>query len=499
MDNKKVKKNKILRIAGLVGLFLLVFGISFALFTITLNGTKKNRIATGRLSLRITDRQGHDETEGYAIDLVNAIPTSDEDGIKQNDKYEFNVENDGTIPAKYDLYVKVLSSTLDASKVKFFLEEDGQRVTANPELITAGNTATDDGYIIYRIDNDLVNVDENHEYTLRIWLDEAADNSAMNKSFEAQLYLSGRQLTKDENPFKENTLAYEIYEDYNVEDVTFDKEFNAYVNGTPTDIESSKLYRYPTEDGKYGYYFRYSIAIINVDEISDAYDRMYMGLHIEPDGSVRALRYGAPFKSYEYNNEDTGVDALKFNNSIVKQKLDEWYETSADEFDKYMVESTYCNDFRENSNSGFSQFAINAGLTTAFGVMTRSNSTMEQESDMVNYKVKPNLNCRAADRVVTKAALPTIDELILVGNAKIGYNNSTTWTMSPAVIGGTENLMYATNMESGIELLSATSESTIPQPAITFNRNAKVKSKQSAPANKANPEDPDLYIFQYNI
>ena len=100
MDNKKVKKNKILRIAGLVGLFLLVFGISFALFTITLNGTKKNRIATGRLSLRITDRQGHDETEGYAIDLVNAIPTSDEDGIKQNDKYEFNVENDGTIPAK---------------------------------------------------------------------------------------------------------------------------------------------------------------------------------------------------------------------------------------------------------------------------------------------------------------------------------------------------------------------------------------------------------------
>ena len=46
MDNKKDKRKKILKISGLIGLFLLVFGLSYALFTVTLNGTKKVKVKT---------------------------------------------------------------------------------------------------------------------------------------------------------------------------------------------------------------------------------------------------------------------------------------------------------------------------------------------------------------------------------------------------------------------------------------------------------------------
>ena len=53
MEERNVKKNRLLRICGLIGLFLLVFGITYALFQITLNGTKKNRIKVGTLDVVI--------------------------------------------------------------------------------------------------------------------------------------------------------------------------------------------------------------------------------------------------------------------------------------------------------------------------------------------------------------------------------------------------------------------------------------------------------------
>ena len=44
---KKYNRQQILKILGIIGLFLLVFGLSYALFTVTLNGTKKAKISTG--------------------------------------------------------------------------------------------------------------------------------------------------------------------------------------------------------------------------------------------------------------------------------------------------------------------------------------------------------------------------------------------------------------------------------------------------------------------
>lgn len=55
---KKNKKKKIIRVAGLLGLFLLVFGVSYALFSVVLNGTKRNKITTGNLDLRLIEVSG---------------------------------------------------------------------------------------------------------------------------------------------------------------------------------------------------------------------------------------------------------------------------------------------------------------------------------------------------------------------------------------------------------------------------------------------------------
>ena len=85
---KKNKRNKVLKIIGILGLLVLVFGLSYALFTITLNGTKKVKISTGTLSLRLLDENdnyvddlNNNADIGYDIELVNAVPEKDADAF----------------------------------------------------------------------------------------------------------------------------------------------------------------------------------------------------------------------------------------------------------------------------------------------------------------------------------------------------------------------------------------------------------------------------------
>ena len=118
-DKRKEKRNQILKICGMIGLFLLVFGISFALFTVTLNGTKKNRITTGNMSIKLTEMDGtvisttgndYKTSTSYMINLENQVPMSDAEG-KETEGYQFKLVNDGTADARYRMYLKVPSTS----------------------------------------------------------------------------------------------------------------------------------------------------------------------------------------------------------------------------------------------------------------------------------------------------------------------------------------------------------------------------------------------------
>ena len=107
---KNSKNNKIIKVLGLVGLFLLVFGLSYALFRITLTGKKKTRISTANFNLELLDKDGNDikKTDNneyeYEINLENAVPESDEEGISQ-EGFAFKLRNSGDVAASYTLYL----------------------------------------------------------------------------------------------------------------------------------------------------------------------------------------------------------------------------------------------------------------------------------------------------------------------------------------------------------------------------------------------------------
>ncbi|MGN0973824.1 MAG: hypothetical protein ACI4OT_03705 [Bacilli bacterium] len=228
-ENKQItKRNKIIKVTALLGLFLLVFGVSYALFSVVLEGTKKNKITTGTLSLKITDIEGNEETEGYGINLDNAVPISAEEALNTVEPYEFIIENNGSIDAEYELYIETSDdTTLSASAIKYYLtridltataevlsmsnmDSSKEAIEPTKEDETLGNLesfnitrilervkTTKEAKTVYKLDMGTIPSKQKYKYSLKMWVAYAADNNAMDKTFEGKLKIYGNQTTKD--------------------------------------------------------------------------------------------------------------------------------------------------------------------------------------------------------------------------------------------------------------------------------------------------------------
>ena len=86
-NDKNKRKNKILKWSAFLGLFLIVLGVSYALFSVILEGREKVRVKSGNLNVSI-------KNEANPINLENALPESDEAGANET-PYEFDLVNEG--------------------------------------------------------------------------------------------------------------------------------------------------------------------------------------------------------------------------------------------------------------------------------------------------------------------------------------------------------------------------------------------------------------------
>ena len=192
--DKKDKRKKILKISGLIGLFLLVFGLSYALFTVTLNGTKKVKLKTGKLELQLLDDNNQDITDannaGYVINLDNQVPVDDETGLGTQ-AFEFKLKNNGTIDASYTIYLDDVAlesgeTRLPDSAVRYSLTKNGSADSAQ-DLTSIGSNPN------RKLDEGVIKKDATNTYTLKIWIAEDAGNEAMDKVFNATLRVEGTQ------------------------------------------------------------------------------------------------------------------------------------------------------------------------------------------------------------------------------------------------------------------------------------------------------------------
>ncbi len=169
MDNEKNKKRLTLYYSLLVTIICII-GVSFAWFRLYLSQSENNAIST---------RNCFDTTlteENSQIELTDAFPISDEDGLKQT-PFTFTLKNNCSSYVK--AYITIYSTNRTSTDASY-LKDDYLKVNISPKGTTKNSSlilgeqsltnleADKEGYMI--IDTGL-NANEEKSYDLRIWMD----------------------------------------------------------------------------------------------------------------------------------------------------------------------------------------------------------------------------------------------------------------------------------------------------------------------------------------
>jgi len=489
MKEKLKNKKVVYTIIGVVALILVTIGITYAYWLVTKTQTKENVISSGCLDITL-------DNETNDITLTNQFPINDEEG-KALTPYTFTITNNCNTSVDYHVNLESIgdkSSALAATTIKAILNDSDAKVLYD---YVGADTTIDGAYEAYTLGYGTLSAKDSEgsskSYSLRLWIDEDAPISEMNKTYTSRISVSVGQGVSAGGI----ELASLILED---------AETNNYLYTTTPDF--SKV----TEDGEYGlysaaddygtsYYFRGDVennyvkfGSYNEDQYVyrtsnstgslyfDGYDiedcedlrssmifnecqkvmlnqkntDMYWRIvRINGDGTIRLIYDGTSAESngvgnysaiafapiikssvpanvatYVYNNTDT----------YVKQVIDNWYESYLkDNYHQYLADSIFCNDTTSTKTLNGYEY---------FGVYNRLEETKvpslicSKETDM--YTVN---DTKGNGLLKNPIALITADEAAMAG-VMFGNNHNRTyylyreialgeskdskaWTMSP--------------------------------------------------------------------
>ena len=212
--NRGVEANKKKIIALAIALVLLIGG-TYAWLTITLTGSKTTRIEAGTLSLELVD-------EANEIDIPDALPMTDADGVMQENPYTFTLNNNGNVPSVYTVYLDsvAIDKTLNAmpqNRVKYSVLKTVKTIVGSKDSLNVADdtadtvvsteTLTTDVFSSTGVAQDSKQLDtgtlaaNNYiEYELRLWIDENATNEEMaNAAFAGKLRIEATQENIEED------------------------------------------------------------------------------------------------------------------------------------------------------------------------------------------------------------------------------------------------------------------------------------------------------------
>ena len=145
----------------IIGLLIIITGTSYAALIGNTSSSSEQIIRAGGVTLTLT--------ENYESINKKIIVLEDADGLLQEDVYEFNIKNTGSIAARYD--VKIINelsgeNVLPLEYIKVGLEINGEEY--GPFNLGEEEGIIDSG-VIYK--KEIIN------YSLRVWLDKEYEES----------------------------------------------------------------------------------------------------------------------------------------------------------------------------------------------------------------------------------------------------------------------------------------------------------------------------------
>ena len=171
------EKNKIILVIILILISLIALvGSSYALLTKSFK-SKKLSMEVGTLKI--------DFAEGNAINMANAAPMTDSDGLKST-PYTFTITNGGDINAYYTVSnEEELANTLDTSYLRM-------KLTGSDGYDSGIKTVKELGTETYKlIDDTLLETGKSVTYELRMWISQDAGNNIQDKIYKSKIVVNG--------------------------------------------------------------------------------------------------------------------------------------------------------------------------------------------------------------------------------------------------------------------------------------------------------------------
>ncbi len=205
---------------------------SYALWVINLSG-QENIVEAGCFEVTY-------EELSTSISLKNTYPMSDARGLTTS-PYTFKIKNNCTIDSKFNVTLNTVTTNgITKDKIKYAIVESGVSATSGINLGSVTNINTDTtGLLVENLDESIIirsgalKQNEEKTYNLYLWLDEAAGNEVMGKTFTASVnVISAATVIKGAS---EETKAYLISKATNnelIEDDTTEKNLR-YVGANP--------------------------------------------------------------------------------------------------------------------------------------------------------------------------------------------------------------------------------------------------------------------------
>lgn len=208
MENS-LSRQILLSILAIALLIIAVVGVSYAVFTTSINGTRINVINTGTISMSFVESNN-------GILLSNAMPVNDEEGkrlIGDNNVFDFVVSSSiaGLTTVNYEIVAEKVSVDgvqLDDNNIRIYLEKlvNGKYVATPITEVPKGFVANGSFSQLGSLDSEMTlyngsfeNLDGKKKefsdnYRLRMWVSDTTVIDDVSKTFQIKINVYGKVL-----------------------------------------------------------------------------------------------------------------------------------------------------------------------------------------------------------------------------------------------------------------------------------------------------------------
>ncbi len=324
--DKETKRKIGITLMGVVGIVVLLIGISFAAFSSDISGVEVQGIQTGCLKVDMTDNGN--------LNISNAAPMTNESGLTSN-PYTYTITNSCTVDASFTATLNIMSgSNLDnLSKIKVTLDGDSYLAPTmisnltETELVDSSESSV---VKTYSLDTGYLKVGESKTFDLRTWID--YDVESISGGLESKIIIlstASNNLTID---YDTNTSGYTVLSKNTI------LQNVSYSAISPSDNQPSGVVAVNVSDGV-KYYFRGNpnnyLTFAGLD---------FRILSTNPDGSINIV----------LNDVISGSTYAN-----IKSTLNSWYDSNISLEEKYVkTTQTYCEDTYDASGNFLAKIRV---------------------------------------------------------------------------------------------------------------------------------------------